>query len=117
MAHGDDGADRSRRTAGGGRGRSDDDGRGDGSRPGIARREFLRRGAVAGLSLGVLPLAVRADEPPRVRRQVRLGRTDGSDVQILKGLAPGDRLVLTGGYYLKPGDRVTVASTRQAGTP
>ena len=44
------------------------------------RREFLRRGAVAGLSLSLLPLASGAapdaeDAAPRVRRRVRLGRT------------------------------------------
>ena len=51
---------------------------------GFGRREFLRRGAVAGLGLSLLPLAPDspAEEPgpagesgPRVRRRVRLGRT------------------------------------------
>ncbi len=42
----------------------------------IGRREFLRRGAVAGLGLGLLPLAAEAaSDPPQVRRTVRLGRT------------------------------------------
>ncbi len=42
----------------------------------IGRREFLRRGAVAGLGLGLLPLAPpAAADPPEVRRRVRLGRT------------------------------------------
>jgi predicted aldo/keto reductase-like oxidoreductase len=43
----------------------------------LDRREFLRRGALAGLGLGVLPLASAAApaEAPRVRRRVRLGRT------------------------------------------
>ena len=47
--------------------------------PGIGRREFLRRGAAAGLglSLGSLPGAWAASEdgPARVRRRVPLGRT------------------------------------------
>ena len=44
----------------------------------IDRREFLRRGALAGASVGLLPLAgsaaLAADEP-RVRRESTLGRT------------------------------------------
>ncbi len=44
----------------------------------IDRREFLRRGALAGFGLGVLSLtgaAAAAPEPPGVRRRVRVGRT------------------------------------------
>jgi predicted aldo/keto reductase-like oxidoreductase len=50
---------------------------GSGSR--LDRREFLRRGALTGVGLGLLPLAPARSateaEPPRVRRRVRLGRT------------------------------------------
>jgi uncharacterized protein len=46
---------------------------------GIDRREFLRRGAAAGLAAGLLPLAPAAAEMPRpepaVRRRPLLGRT------------------------------------------
>jgi hypothetical protein len=45
---------------------------------GLDRREFLRRGALAGVGLGILPLArgaALAEDAPRVRRRVRLGRT------------------------------------------
>ncbi|HEY8156611.1 MAG TPA: aldo/keto reductase [Myxococcota bacterium] len=45
---------------------------------GIDRREFLRRGALAGASVGLLPLAAGAAlaaEEPRVRRERTLGRT------------------------------------------
>lgn len=49
------------------------------SQRGIHRREFLRRGAMAGLGLGLLsPASGRAAvgaDPPRVRRSVPLGRT------------------------------------------
>jgi predicted aldo/keto reductase-like oxidoreductase len=49
------------------------------TRSSLARREFLWRGALAGLGLGLLPLArpsgAEADAAPRVRRRVRLGRT------------------------------------------
>lgn len=50
----------------------------DRDRP-LHRREFLRRSALTGIGLGLLPLSAAADvpesEPPRVRRRVRLGRT------------------------------------------
>jgi RND family efflux transporter MFP subunit len=43
-----------------------------------------------------------------VARNVTLGRVDGSDVRILDGLNTGDKLVVAGGPYLKPGDKVVV---------
>lgn len=43
-----------------------------------------------------------------VARNVTLGRVDGSDVLILDGLNPGEKLVVAGGPYLKPGDQVRV---------
>ena len=41
-------------------------------------------------------------------RTVRLGRIVGSEVHIQEGLNPGDRLVVSGAQYLKPGDTVRV---------
>ena len=41
-------------------------------------------------------------------REVKMGRVDGSEVLILEGLMPGDTLVVEGGQYLKPGDKVVV---------
>lgn len=41
-------------------------------------------------------------------RVVRLGRMDGSQVRVLEGLISGQRLVISGGSYLKPGDPVRV---------
>lgn len=41
-------------------------------------------------------------------RDIKLGRVEGSTIRILQGLMPGDKLVVTGGQYLKPGDLVTV---------
>lgn len=41
-------------------------------------------------------------------RVVELGRIDGSAVQVLNGLSPGDNLVVSGGQYLKSGDEVIV---------
>lgn len=43
-----------------------------------------------------------------VAREVTLGREEGSTVRILQGLAPGDLLVVSGGQYLKQGDKVVV---------
>lgn len=43
-----------------------------------------------------------------VARNVTLGRMDGSEVRILDGVNPGDKLVVAGGPYLKPGDKVVV---------
>jgi RND family efflux transporter MFP subunit len=53
---------------------------------------------------------VVADGDQAAAREVTLGRVDGSAVRILEGLAPGDRLVITGAPYLKDGDRVAVAA-------
>jgi predicted aldo/keto reductase-like oxidoreductase len=73
---------------------------------GLDRREFLRRGALAGASVGLLPLAAGAalaSEEPRVRRERTLGRTglrisdigfgssslDGDDPLVQHALARG----------------------------
>ena len=50
-------------------------------------------------------------------RQVELGRAEGALVQILKGLAPGDRLVITGGQYLKSGDMLMISNSEQSAAP
>lgn len=50
-------------------------------------------------------------------REVELGRSEGPLVRIVKGLSPGDKLVITGGQYLKPGDKIMIASSEKAGTP
>ena len=41
-------------------------------------------------------------------RTVQLGRIAGSEVRIMEGLNPGDRLVVSGAQYLKPDDKVRV---------
>jgi len=50
---------------------------------------------------------VAQDQTAEVR-QVILGRSEGGLVQVVQGLATGDRLVVTGGQYLKQGDRVRI---------
>jgi RND family efflux transporter MFP subunit len=42
-------------------------------------------------------------------RVVTLGRMDGSEVEITEGLKAGDRLIISGAQYVKPGDKVRVA--------
>ena len=44
------------------------------------------------------------------RRSVRTGQTSGDLVEILEGVAGGDRVVTRGGFNLREGDRVSVAS-------
>jgi RND family efflux transporter MFP subunit len=55
---------------------------------------------------------VLTDADRAAAREVKMGRVDGSSVRILEGLAPGDRLVITGSQYLKDGDRVVVAAAQ-----
>jgi multidrug efflux pump subunit AcrA (membrane-fusion protein) len=43
-------------------------------------------------------------------RVIKLGRTEGSLIQILDGLAPGNKLIVAGGQYLKPGDKITISA-------
>lgn len=45
-------------------------------------------------------------------REVKMGRADGSSVQIMEGLVPGDKLVTTGSQYLKDGDSVIITGSR-----
>ena len=49
------------------------------------------------------------DKKKAAPREVKLGQMEGSSVRVIKGLAPGDKLVVSGGQYLKPGDRVTIS--------
>lgn len=44
-------------------------------------------------------------------REVELGRSEGSKVEIVTGLTPGETLVVAGAQYLSPGDEVTVAGS------
>ncbi len=50
-------------------------------------------------------------------RQVELGRWQGAQVQIIKGLALGDKLIVTGGQYLESGDKVMISSLQQTIAP
>jgi RND family efflux transporter MFP subunit len=57
---------------------------------------------------------VGEDEKAEVRT-VELGRSTGKMVHITKGLTVGDRLVTTGGQYLKTGDKVMIPFSEKAG--
>jgi predicted aldo/keto reductase-like oxidoreductase len=64
---------------------------------GIDRRQFLRSGALAGLSVGLLPWsASAAAETPGIQRQVRLGRTDlrVSDIGFGSSRLKGDEALV-----------------------
>lgn len=50
------------------------------------------------------------------RRILLLGVTVGADVQVLSGLTSKDKLVITGGQYLEPGDTVMISSSEVANT-
>jgi RND family efflux transporter MFP subunit len=45
-------------------------------------------------------------------REVKLGRVDGSFVRIVKGLLPGDKLIIIGGQYLKDGESVVMTDSQ-----
>jgi RND family efflux transporter MFP subunit len=44
-------------------------------------------------------------------RTIKLNRSSGNFVQILEGLTPGDKLIITGGQYLESGDKVKIVAT------
>jgi RND family efflux transporter MFP subunit len=48
------------------------------------------------------------------KRTVQTGMTTPAGVEVLSGLAPGDRVVVRGGFALRPGDTVVVASGQGA---
>lgn len=48
-------------------------------------------------------------------RRVLLGRSTDDRIQVLDGLIPGDQLVVSGGQYLKSGDKVLITAFGQAG--
>jgi len=47
------------------------------------------------------------------RKQVKLGITDGEDVEVLSGLATGDMVITTGAYALEEGTKVKIGKPDQ----
>jgi multidrug efflux pump subunit AcrA (membrane-fusion protein) len=55
--------------------------------------------------------AMKVDAARRIHQlKVTVGRRQGSQVEILSGVAPGDELVASGGSFLNENDRVLVAA-------
>lgn len=44
-------------------------------------------------------------------RTIKLERSSGDFVQVMEGLSPGDKLIVTGAQYLEPGDKVKIVAT------
>ena len=49
-----------------------------------------------------------------ILRQVVLGFSSGEKIEIREGLSAGDQLIVTGGQYLKPGDKILISAFAQA---
>ncbi len=47
-------------------------------------------------------------------RQIELGQPAGEKIEIRKGLSAGDQLIVTGGQFLKPGDKILISASAQA---
>jgi multidrug efflux system membrane fusion protein len=58
---------------------------------------------------GTFVYLVNADSTVSVR-PVKLGVTDGDHVEILSGLAPGDRIVIDGADKLRDGAKIVIRS-------
>ncbi len=54
------------------------------------------------------------DKNQAERRELELGQNEDALIQVLSGLKPGDRLVISGGQYLKPGDNITLPAPQPA---
>jgi RND family efflux transporter MFP subunit len=48
------------------------------------------------------------------RRAVRTGDITGESVEVVQGIAPGEKVVTRGGFNLRPGDRVEIAKHQGA---
>ena len=74
--------------------------------------------STAGIQRGVpgtFVYLINADSTVSVR-PVKLGVTDGDHVEILSGLAPGDRIVIDGADKLRDGAKIVVRSETSAAT-
>lgn len=59
---------------------------------------------------GPFVFVIKADDTAEIR-PVALGQRQGSDIVIASGLAPGERVVLTGQLLVRPGSKVHVAAS------
>jgi multidrug efflux system membrane fusion protein len=67
-------------------------------------------------SIGTFAYVVRQDKSIDVR-QLQLGPTEGENVAVLNGLAPGEFVVVVGGDKLREGTKVAIVTNEAAGTP
>ena len=51
-----------------------------------------------------------------VLRQITLGMYSGEKIEVREGLSAGDRLIVTGGQFLRPGDKILISAFGRAGT-
>ena len=51
--------------------------------------------------MGIYYVYVQIDEEGYRKQEVALGANNGKEVQIIKGLHPGDRVVTKGAYQVK----------------
>jgi len=65
---------------------------------------------------GTFVYLVNADSTVSVR-PVKLGVTDGDNVEVSSGLAPGDRIVVDGADKLRDGAKINIRTEAGAGTP
>jgi membrane fusion protein, multidrug efflux system len=75
--------------------------------------------STAGIQRGVpgtFVYLVNADSTVSVR-PVKLGVTEGERVEVLSGLAPGDRIVIDGADKLRDGAKINVRAEANAGPP
>ena len=67
-------------------------------------------------SIGTFAYVVRQDKSINVR-QLQLGPTEGENVAVLNGLAPGEFVVVVGGDKLREGTKVQIVTNDAAVTP
>lgn len=67
-------------------------------------------------SIGTFAYVVKEDKSVNVR-PLQLGPTEGENVAVLSGLAPGEIVVVVGGDKLREGTKVAIVTNGAAGTP
>ena len=67
-------------------------------------------------SIGTFAYIVKEDKSVNVR-PLQLGPTEGENVAVLNGLAPGEFVVVVGGDKLREGTKVEIVTNEAAGTP
>jgi multidrug efflux system membrane fusion protein len=67
-------------------------------------------------SIGTFAYVVKEDKSVNVR-PLQLGPTEGENVAVLNGLAPGEFVVVVGGDKLREGTKVEIVTNEAAGAP